>query len=186
MKAPGTRRAVFFDRDGTLMEEVHYCNDPAKVRAVPGAAEALAELAADGWLRVMATNQSGIGSGRITMEQFEAVQAELLRQLDGGIDAVYFCPDTREQATHRRKPAPGMVEDAAHDHGIDLARSFFIGDRDIDLQCGHRAEMRSILVLTGYGHEHTAAGADHIAENVTEAVHWILAETKAEMQSTHR
>lgn len=169
------RRAVFFDRDGTLMEEVNYCNDPAKVRAVPGAAQALADLATAGWLRVMATNQSGIGSGRITMAQYEAVQAELLRQLGGGIDAVYFCPDTREHATHRRKPAPGMVEDAARDHGIDLARSVFIGDRDIDLQCGRNAGTHAVLVLTGYGRDHVNAGADFVAETVTDAVRWILA-----------
>lgn len=175
MAAPALRRAVFFDRDGTLMEEVSYCNNPADVRAAAGAADALAALGAAGWLRVIATNQSGIGSGRITIAQFEAVQVELLRQLGGGIDAVYFCPDTREQATPRRKPGTGMVGEAARDLGIDLPRSFFIGDRDIDVQCGHNAGMRSILVLTGYGREHVGAGAEYVAEDFVAAVRWILA-----------
>jgi D-glycero-D-manno-heptose 1,7-bisphosphate phosphatase len=87
-------RAVFLDRDGTLMEEVHYCGDPAKVKVFPGVPEALRRLKAAGFRTFVITNQSGIGRGLITEAQYRAVQDEALRQLgQGTIDASYFCPD---------------------------------------------------------------------------------------------
>ena len=174
------RPAVFFDRDGTLMEEVHYCSDPAKVAAMPGAAEALGRAHARGFLNVIITNQSGIGRGYFTEEQFQLVQAELLRQFgDGAIDATYFCPDHPDQPSARRKPAPGMVQEAATDLGIDLARSFFIGDMATDIECGRNAGTRTVLVATGYGQRDTATVADFRARDVVEAIDWVLAQTPA-------
>src|SRR5262249_60677437 len=85
-------RAVFFDRDGTLMEEVHYCGDPALVRVYPGVPEALRRLREAGWGSFIITNQSGIGRGLITDEQYRAVQGEFLRQAGGGGGSGY-CPD---------------------------------------------------------------------------------------------
>ena len=171
------RRAIFFDRDGTLMEEVHYCNNPDDVRAIPGAAEGLRRLRAAGWLNIIITNQSGLGSGKITPAQYEAVNAELLRQLDGAIDAVYFCADPSSQPTARRKPGIGMLEEAARGQGIDLANSWMIGDKDIDVQCGRTAGCRTILVRTGYGEKHVGSGADFIAADVAEAIERIFSES---------
>ena len=171
------RRAIFFDRDGTLMEEVHYCNNPDDVRAIPGAAEGLLRLRAAGWLNIIITNQSGLGSGKITPAQYEAVNAELLRQLDGAIDAVYFCADPSSQPTARRKPGIGMLEEAARGHGIDLANSWMIGDKDIDVQCGRTAGCRTIIVRTGYGEKHVGSGADFIAADVAEAIERIFSES---------
>jgi D-glycero-D-manno-heptose 1,7-bisphosphate phosphatase len=168
------RRAVFLDRDGTLMEEVNYCNDPATVRAISGAGEKLAKLREEGWLTVIVTNQSGLSKGYITPEQYHAVNAELLRQLDGGIDAIYFCADHPDQPTERRKPQPGMLLEAAIDLEIDLARSWMIGDKPIDVACGRNAGCRTMLVRTGYGAEQTETDADLVMNDVTEALQQII------------
>lgn len=166
------RRAIFLDRDGTLMDEVNYCRDPKLVRAIPGARTALEQAGAAGWLRVIVTNQSGIGSGRIHPLEYEAVQDELLRQLGGGIDAVYFCPDPSHLPTRRRKPGPGMLEEAARHHGVDLGASWMVGDKAIDVEAGRAAGCRTILVKTGYGEGE--AGADFTVADVAEAIRTIL------------
>ena len=176
MSAP----ALFLDRDGTLMEEVHYCADPALVRIYPGAGEALRKARAAGFRTILITNQSGIGRGLMTEAQYRAVEAEFLRQLgQGSIDASYFCPDPPGAPTTRRKPEPGMVLEAAREHDLDLARSFFIGDKASDIECGRRAGTRTILVLTGYGPEQRAE-PDFTAAGIVEAVDLILAERRPE------
>ncbi len=169
------RRAVFFDRDGTLMEEEDHCDHPSRVRAIPGAAAALATLRRNGWLNVIITNQSGIGRGYFSMADYEAVNAELFRQLDHLIDAAYCCPDHPDQPSSRRKPAPGMILEAVADHAIDPQKSWFIGDKNIDVEAGRAAGCRTILVLTGYGKKHRDCGADFVAADVVEAVQIILA-----------
>ena len=171
----GDRRAVFLDRDGTLMEEVNYCNDPKRVRVFPGTVGALQRLRHAGWLTVVVTNQSGLARGKISPEQYAAVNAEFLRQLPGGIDAVYFCADHPDSPTPRRKPGSGMLEEAARNHGIDLTRSWMIGDKEIDVECGHRAGCRSILVRTGYGAELDKTAADFVHEDIVSASNMILA-----------
>jgi D-glycero-D-manno-heptose 1,7-bisphosphate phosphatase len=171
----GERRAVFLDRDGTLMEEVDYCNDPKRVRVFPGTLGALQRLRSAGWWTVVVTNQSGLAKGRISPEQYAAVNAEFLRQLPGAIDAVYFAPDHPEKPTPRRKPGIGMLEEAARDHGIDLARCWMIGDKAIDVECGRNAGCRTILVRTGYGAGLEDTGADFVCEDVVAASDMILA-----------
>ena len=167
--------AVFFDRDGTLMEEVNYCKDPAKVRVCPGTREALARLKQRGFANIIVTNQSGIGRGMITNAQFAAVQAALLRALgEEHIDATYVCPDTPEEKSLRRKPSPEMVFEAARDHGLDLAKSFFIGDKASDIECGRNAGARTILVQTGYGAGENKCAPDFTAKDVAQAAEMIL------------
>lgn len=176
--------AVFLDRDGTLMEEADYCSDPRQVAVFPGVREALARLKAAAFKLIIITNQSGIGRGYFTVSEFEKVQAELLRQIGNDlIDAVYFCdeaPSSLTAKSSRRKPLPAMVLEAANDHHIDLGRSFFIGDKMIDVECGHRAGTRGILVKTGYGAKiaisetHTA---DFVADDLTGATDWILSQS---------
>ena len=172
--AKGLRPALFVDRDGTLMVEVDHCHDPSDVRAYPGAAEELARARALGWTVIIITNQSGLGRGYFTVEQFESVQAELFRQLNGEVDASYMAPDHPDNPSLRRKPAPGMILEAASEHGIDLKCSFMIGDKGIDIECGRNAGVHTILVETGYGKEHLGCGADFIAPTVTEAVRLVL------------
>lgn len=168
------RRAVFFDRDGTLIEESPYCADPGLVKILPGVPDALRRLKEAGFLVFIITNQSGLGRGLITETQYRAVAAETLRQAGpGAIDGVYVCPEVPEAASPRRKPAPGMVLEAAADHGIDLARSYFIGDKADDIECGRRAGTITIQVLTSYGATQRCT-ADHVAADVVAAVDWLL------------
>ena len=168
------RRAVFFDRDGTLMEDAHYCGDPALVRVFPGVPEALHRLKEAGFGVFIITNQSGIGRGLITEVQYRTVQEEFLRQAGrDSIDATYYCPDAHGLPSACRKPEPGMVFAAAAEHHIDLAASFFVGDKCADLECGRRAGTRTVLVLTGYGSEQRCA-ADLICNDAVEAVEMIL------------
>jgi D-glycero-D-manno-heptose 1,7-bisphosphate phosphatase len=170
MSAP----AVFFDRDGTLMEEVHYCGDPARVRVYAGVSEGLKRLQDAGFRTFIVSNQSGIGRGLISEAQYRAVQAELLAQIgEGLIDASYFCPDAPGTPSKRRKPEPGMVFEAAAEFDIDLARSWMIGDKAADVECGKRAGVKTVLVLTGYGAEQDCA-PDYRARDVAEAIERVL------------
>ena len=169
--------AVFVDRDGTIMEDCDYCSDPQDVRIFPGVPEALRRLKARGFKLIVITNQSGIGRGLMTVQQYRSVEAEVLRQVDGLIDATYFCPDVPGQHSNCRKPAPGMILQAKREHGIELSGSFFIGDKEIDVECGHNAGMRTIRVQTGSQHETTGSRADWIAEDLPAAAQIILKST---------
>ncbi len=167
--------AVFLDRDGTLMEEAHYCSHPDQVRIIPGVPEALRALKDAGYRLVIITNQSGIGRGYYTLADYQAVQAHFLGLLGGGlIEATYFCPEAPEMASPRRKPAPGMVLDAARDLGLDLARSWFVGDKAIDVQCARNAGARPILVRTGHGQAEDASEAEFVAKDFASAAAFIL------------
>jgi D-glycero-D-manno-heptose 1,7-bisphosphate phosphatase len=169
-------RAVFFDRDGTLMEETGYCSDPALVRVFPGVPAALRRLKDAGFGVFVITNQSGIGRGYFTDQQYAAVQDEFLRQAGpGAIDAAYYCPDAPDVPSRCRKPEPGMVLQAAVEHAIDLGASYFVGDKAADIECGRRAGTRTILVLTGYGAAQNCE-ADFTCADVVAAVDWILRE----------
>jgi D-glycero-D-manno-heptose 1,7-bisphosphate phosphatase len=171
--------AVFLDRDGTLMEEVCYCADPAQVRVFEGVTEALRALRAAGFRTIVVTNQSGIAKGLITPAAYESVHARLLELLGPDtVDATYMSPDAADSNSFRRKPRPGMVLEAAKDWNLALERSWIIGDKSIDLGCGRAAALAGgILVRTGHGRsEETAAAplATHIADGLVEAVAWLL------------
>jgi len=167
--------AVFIDRDGTIMEDTDYCFDPNDVRILPGVLEALRRLKSRGFKLIIITNQSGIGRGLFTLDQYRAVESEVLRQLgDGLVDATYYCPDAPGRHSTCRKPAPGMVIEAARDHQIDLSRSFLIGDKEIDIECAHNAGVRAIRVRTGIQRDVTGSNADWVADDMPAAVQIIL------------
>ena len=177
MTTPAKTRTptVFVDRDGTIMQDADYCSNPQKVKIFPGIPEALQRLKSNGFKLIIITNQSGIGRGLFTIEQYRAVEAEVLRQLgDGLIDATYFCPDIPGQHSSCRKPAPGMILQATREHEIDLSRSFFIGDKEIDAKCGRNAGVRTIRVQTGFQRETTGTIADWVATDLVEAAKIIL------------
>src|SRR6266498_185646 len=168
--------AVFIDRDGTIMQDADYCSDPQQVKIFPRVAEALRRLKSKGFKVIIITNQSGIGRGLFTVEQYRAVEGEVLRQLgDGLIDAAYFCADVPGQHSSCRKPAPGMIVEATREHKIDLFGSFLIGDKEIDIECGHNAGVRTIRVKTGPQSDSTNSKADWIAEDLLAASEIILA-----------
>ena len=167
--------AAFLDRDGTLMHDTGYVGDPALVEVYPGVSEALGRLKAAGFKTIIVTNQSGIPRGYFTETDFHKVQARFETLVGPGlIDAVYYCAEHPDHATDRRKPGPGMLLEGARDHGIDLARSWMIGDRAGDVEAGVRAGVRSILVRTGEGAKADGSGAAHVAESFAEAVDFIL------------
>jgi D-glycero-D-manno-heptose 1,7-bisphosphate phosphatase len=167
--------AVFVDRDGTIMENVDYCSDPKQVRIFPGVREAFRRFKSNRFKLIIITNQSGIGRGFFTIEQYRAVEAEVLRQLGNGlVDATYFCPDVPGQHSSCRKPAPGMILQATQEHRIDLSRSFFIGDKEIDAECGRNAGVRTIRVQTGFQRDTTGSIADWVASDFADAAKIIL------------
>src|SRR6266704_4119716 len=167
--------AVFVDRDGTIMENIDYCSDPKQVRIFPGVPEALQRLKSNGFKVIIITNQSGIGRGFFTIEQYRAVEAEVLHQLgDGLIDASYFCPDVPGQPSSCRKPAPGMILQASREHRIDRSRSFFIGDKEIDAECGRNAGARTIRVQTGFDRDTTGTVADWVTPDLAAAAKIIV------------
>ena len=157
------------------MHDTGYVGDPAHVCVYAGVPEALARLKARGFLTVIVTNQSGIARGHFADADFHAVQARFTELVGPGlIDAMYYCADHPDTATERRKPGPGMLLDAARDHGIVLAQSWMIGDRGGDVEAGRRAGVRSILVRTGEGKYADGAGAEFVAADFAEAVEFIL------------
>lgn len=178
-----SERAAFLDRDGTLVEDPGYLHDPAALRLLPGAADAVARLNQAGLLVVTVSNQSGIARGRYTVADYEAVQrrfVELLAAHHARLDGSYFCPH-HPQFTGPcscRKPGLKLFEDARNDLGIDLAASFYIGDRLSDVEPARRTGGTGILVETGEGAHHVAqarALGVRVAADVAAAVDGILA-----------
>jgi rfaE bifunctional protein nucleotidyltransferase chain/domain len=144
-----TRRAAFLDRDGTIIHDADYPSDPADVRLMPGAIDALRALRAKGFLLVLVSNQSGVGRGLVTEEQAGSVHdrfvAELARH-DIALDAVRYCPHAPSEDCDCRKPRPGMILDAAQALGVDLTSSVLIGDKPSDAQAGRAAGVKTILL----------------------------------------
>jgi D-glycero-D-manno-heptose 1,7-bisphosphate phosphatase len=167
--------AVFFDRDGTIMQDANYCSDPKEVHVFPGVTDCLRQLKARGFKRIMITNQSGLGRGYFTWAQYDAVHAEVLRQIgEPLIDATYVCPDPPGVESKCRKPAPGMILQGARDHDVDLPHSIFVGDKEIDVHCGHNAGIKAIRVRTGFETNTADSSADWIAQDFAEATAIIL------------
>ncbi|MGC8761831.1 MAG: D-glycero-alpha-D-manno-heptose-1,7-bisphosphate 7-phosphatase [Bryobacteraceae bacterium] len=171
---------IFFDRDGTLIEERNYLSDPDQVVLIPGAAEAVRLARGAGYLTVVLTNQSGVGRGYFTLEDVERVNArmlELLLREGAEIDGIYVCPHAPEEGCGCRKPRTGLVERAARELGIDVGASWMVGDKAADLELARNAGMRGVLVQTGYGSEAAAqlsGGETLSAANVLEAVRRIV------------
>lgn len=153
---PSANRAVFLDRDGTLIEDVDYLTKPEQIRVLPGVPAALRKLRAAGFLLIVVTNQSAVARGRLTESGLADVHAELDRRLarEGArIDAYYYCPHlpgapVAEYAVecNCRKPAPGMLQAAAQDYDVDMASSFMVGDTARDVEAGLRAGCRAVLI----------------------------------------
>jgi len=157
--ADPTRGAVFLDRDGTIVEDPGYLHDPAAVRLLPGAAAAIRRLNATGWPVVVVSNQSGIARGLFTETDYRAVErrvAELLAAEGAGLDASFFCPHHPEFTgpCPCRKPGTKLFEDARRALGIDLRRSWFVGDRPSDVEPAAALDGTGLLVLTGQGDLH--------------------------------
>lgn len=175
-----SRPAVFLDRDGTIVVECEYLKDPARVRLVPGAAEALRSLRNAGYALIVVTNQSGIARGLYTESDFRAVEARihaLLEERGISVDAVYHCPHHPEFTgpCDCRKPGTGMYEQAVREHRLDPSRSWYVGDRLKDLEPARVLGGTGLLVRTGYGREQEAdAGDFEVVDDLAGAARRIL------------
>jgi D-glycero-D-manno-heptose 1,7-bisphosphate phosphatase len=178
------RGGVFLDRDGTIAEELGYVNHLSRFQIFPYAAEAIRQLNQADIPVIVVTNQSGIARNIFPESLLHEVHKKMLAELAAGgawIDGIYFCPHKSEDTCECRKPNPGMLQQAAREHALDLASSWVIGDRYADLEMAHAAGARGILVMTGYGRGeyelHRSAWPrqpDALAGNLTEAVRQIL------------
>lgn len=156
--APPPHRAVFIDKDGTLVEDLPYNVDPAKLRFTPHAMDGLRLLAERGYLLVVVTNQPGLAFGMFTRAELTRLQlalAEAMQREGIALTGFYACthapgPAGRVPGCLCRKPAPGLLRQAARVHGIDLARSWMVGDILDDVEAGQRAGCRSILLDVGH------------------------------------
>jgi len=140
-------KAIFFDRDGTLIENVPYNGDPEKVVPRPGAREALDLIRARGIPTAMVTNQSGIGRGYLTLAQVASVHARMEAML-GPLGPWLICPHAPHEGCLCRKPAPGLVREAAATLGLDPADCVLIGDQPSDIAAAEAAGARGVLVAS--------------------------------------
>lgn len=159
MGTEGAAKAVFFDRDGTLNVDTEYLYKIEEFQWIEGAVEAIRYCNEKGYLAIVVTNQSGVARGYFTEEDVRRLHRwmnEDLKRRGAHIDAFYFCPHHPQGSVDKyaitcdcRKPAPGLVEEACRTYGIDPARSFFIGDKERDVECGRRAGVKGILFTGG-------------------------------------
>jgi D-glycero-D-manno-heptose 1,7-bisphosphate phosphatase len=186
------RPAVFLDRDGTIVDELGYITPASTITIYPWSGDSIRLLKRAGYIVVMVTNQGGIGLGLYDHDFVKTTHDTLTRQFaDAGaqIDAWYYCPHHPEAIVDEyrvhcgcRKPAPGMLHDAARDLEIDLSKSWVIGDQWRDVQLAHATGCRSVLLRTGHGAAQEAAWpADvrpptFVCDNLIAAVSAILVE----------
>lgn len=175
--------AVFLDRDGTLNVERHYLSHPDQFELLPGVPRALRRLGTAGFRLVVVTNQSGIGRGYFTGADLESIHGrmqELLSAHGVRLDAIYSAPEAPGQPSRYRKPSPQALFDARDRFGLDLSRSFMVGDKWVDVETGRNAGCAaSLLVRTGYGagterSELDRRGDTVVVDDLAAAADWIL------------
>lgn len=176
-------RAVFLDRDGTIIAERNYLSKVEDVAILPGAPEALKRLQDAGFKLFIVSNQSGVGRGYFTMSDVERVNCYICdRFAKEGVhfEKVYVAPEAPDQPSRGRKPSPQFLFDARDEFGVELSASYIIGDKLIDLECGWNAGVRrGILVRTGYGVELERSFPNKVAaavvvDDLAAAAEWIL------------
>lgn len=177
------RPAVFLDRDGTLIEDRGHLAEPSEVAFYPHAVEALRQLQ-EHFLLFLITNQPGVARGVITLDDVSQVNARVLSHLgEQGVTvtAVYVCPHQRSDGCPCSKPNPYFLHKAAAEHGVDLPRSFTIGDHPHDVELARAAGARGIYVQTGHGSKHLAElpAGETVVGTLREAADWILKDSSS-------
>ena len=149
--------AIFFDRDGVLIDDVHYISNPLDVKILPGVKDLLKISNKAGWLNIVITNQSGISKGLLNWDDYEKITFQMINLLgdECRIDAIYANstpPNEQFSKNNWRKPSPNMIFEAANDYNIDFDNSFLIGDRLTDLLSAKNAGLKKLIhVLSGHG-----------------------------------
>ncbi len=194
--------AIFMDRDGTICEEVGFLDDLSKLRLINGSAEAIRMINKSGMKAVVVSNQSGVGRGLFTENFVNNVHKklkEILRKENAFLDGIYYCPHLPDAGCTCRKPETGMIKRALDDMDIDLKKSYMIGDKAIDIEFAHRAGAKGVMVRTGYGSRESKSREPevkgernlldprpstidsrpcYVADNLLEAVKWILKDSE--------
>ncbi len=175
--------AVFLDRDGTIIEDRHYLYQPEGVTLIPGAGEGLFQLSQSGLKLFVVSNQSGVGRGYFSLSDVVRVNErlnELLSLYKVSFDKIYVAPEAPEQPSRGRKPSPQFLFDAHEEFGVDLAASYMIGDKLIDLECGWNAGVKQCLLVrtgSGLGVEQSAPATlarAVVVDHLPAAAQWIL------------
>jgi len=167
------QRAVFLDRDGTIMSDTGYLSRPDEVMLLPGAIAALQKLARLGWRLVLISNQSGVGRGYFTEDDRQKVHDAFIAQLEAGsvsLDGAYYCPHAPEAGCDCRKPLPGLLYRAAIDLNLELASCIMVGDKMSDVEAGQAAGCTAVL-LAGITQEIHLA--DAVVPDLGAAADWI-------------
>ena len=185
------RKAVFVDRDGTLIVEKGFLSDPDGVEVIPGAIEAVKKLNDEGFAVIVVSNQSGVARGYFGEDAVVKVNDRVKSLFAKGgakIEALYYCPHYADGSVEEyaidcpcRKPGTGMVEKAVRE--LNVVPAFVIGDRKSDVELGKNLGVPAVLVLSGYGKEQpdeVVKMADFVAEDISSAVDWILNSLKTE------
>jgi D-glycero-D-manno-heptose 1,7-bisphosphate phosphatase len=193
MATMNSMRAIFLDRDGTLTKDLGFVHRAEDLQLLDNAVAGLRRMSAAGFRLFITTNQSGIARGYFSeanMHAFNAVLQQQLRAEGVEIEAIYYCPfhpdasvDIYRADSPLRKPRPGMILQAAAEHGLDVKASFAIGDKKSDVLAGQAAGCRTILVQTGAagtGENELQAQSDYVASDLLAAAEWIANRPEAE------
>ena len=180
-----TSRVVFLDRDGVINAEGGYVDRPENLYPLPGSLEAIASLGRAGWTSIVYTNQAGVGRGYMSEESLLAVHNHLhnvVRDSGGRLAAIYACVHAPDAECDCRKPTPGLLFQAAKEHGIDLRASYAVGDSPRDICAGHSAGCRTVLVLTGHTAAYDAAlfpdpQPDYVFPTLLAFTDWLLSQS---------
>jgi len=167
------KRAIFIDRDGTIIKDKGYITNVSFVELIPGAAQAINRFHSLGFIVVLVTNQSAVGRGYITEDELAKIHKtmkQLLFQEGSFLDAIYACPHHPDERCGCRKPEPGLIRKACKDFDINIAKSYIVGDQKADVELGKKEGMSSILVLTGHGKDTVKeTSPDYVVNNILEA-----------------
>jgi len=182
-----TSFAVFVDRDGTVCFDKHYLSDPNGIELIPTVAEGVKKMNEAKIPVILVTNQSGIGRGYFTERTLGGIHTrlkEILRESSAEVDDIFHCPHLPNSGCTCRKPEPGMLLQAKKKHGLDLSKSFVVGDRMMDVEMAHRVKATGVLVPEPGDQYHvddeiraSKEKPDFRAKTFLEAVDWILSMT---------
>jgi histidinol-phosphate phosphatase family protein len=177
-------KAVFLDRDGTINVDTGYICNPDDLVFIRGSKKAVKLLKENEYLVYVMTNQSGVGRGYFSIEKMHAVNDRLAAEFEKEgivIDGIFACPHRPDEECKCRKPKPDVVFETAEKNNVDLRKSFFVGDKDIDIETGKNAGCRTVLIVGDADiieKKEKWPKPDYVSKNLLEAVKWIIKSQK--------